>query len=268
MLVGVIGITVILALGVGSGMAVTADSEAPITIDSEYNGTTTSADHVFVVRITLSPSKRALNRSTIDISATEGAFISTSSVETSQSTTDGRQVISRVEDRAMRFEIDRLGTGESATIELRVYPKKLVPEGEPLAIVETTVQYQNNNEIVTQQRTVAPAVSDSEVGIVSTGTVPDAVYAIGGAVAGVLLTGLATGIIWRRKRARLRSIARDLSGAVVSSEARQLVQDLRAQLGESTGEDRDDHGDGGSSSVSSTETESDEDDVHLEISLE
>lgn len=237
---GAIVVALLIGIGLagapGLGAAVeTGASEPPIEVTAEYVGENVDADHAFAVAVTLEPDERTLKTSSIDVAATEEAFLSAGSIDTSVSTRDGRQVVSRVEDSTAAFDIGRLHPGEQVTIEVMIYPRMLVPDDDRLATVEASTQFSDNQEIVSDSIPVNPEMRPTDVGIVESEATDWRLLLGSGVGVGLIVAGGATWLVWRRRRAHLQRLARQLRDVAVAGETRRLANELLGALGGTDG---------------------------------
>lgn len=234
-------VLVVLLLPVGAGVtgatAAAQPAEVPAEVTTTYLGDSAESNHAFALRVSVTPQDRTLESTEIDVDSTTQAFISASSIDTIVSTEDGRQVVTRVEDNPGAFRIGQLRPGEEVIVEMELYPRALVPNGDRLADVEVTTQFAANSRIVSESVDVAPSLSAEDVTVVQSPPVPLPVGIGGGAVAGGLVAGLAGFALWRQKAGQLQRILNKLDTAVMSAEARELVTQARSVIGTSSSED-------------------------------
>lgn len=246
-------VTVLAVIALVLSVAVVGTSTAaqqpalPVEVTTDYIGDSTEANHAFNTRITVAPTDRTLESTTVDIATTARAFISQRSISTSVNTQDGRQVLTRSNEGDGEFHIDRLRPGEEVTIELELYPQVLVPGGERLAQVGVESQFAANNRVVENEIDVAPEVSEGDIAVVEEPQIP-LVAAVGGSlVSGILLCGLIGVVLWKRKQSQLGQLLDRLDDVVMSAEAADIVAQTRTVAGASdtgvdseSGEDTDD----------------------------
>ncbi|QAU11345.1 hypothetical protein EKH57_00175 (plasmid) [Halorubrum sp. BOL3-1] len=234
-------VVIVLLLPVGAGLAGTTaaaqQAEVPAEVTTTCLGDSGESNHALTLRVSVTPQDRTLESTEVDIDSTTQAFISASSVDTIVSTEDGRQVVTRVKDNPGAFTIDRLRPGEEVIVEMELYPRTLVPNGDRLASVEVTTQFAANSRIVSESVDVAPRLPAEDVAVVQTPAVPLPAGIGGGVVAGGLVAGLAGLVLWRRKTGQLQRILGQLDTAVMSAEARELVSQARSVIGTSGSED-------------------------------
>jgi hypothetical protein len=209
------------------------DIDSLMSIEATFLGTTNNSEHAFDVRIRVEPTTETgpIRNTTIIAVPTSDAFAETGAINTTVTTTDGEQVLTRLERDRIAYRISELDPEESVVIRFRLYPKALVPTGDSLAEVTVKTRLATNEQIVRGQRNISPSVPAQQVGTVPARLLPTPALVGGGAVLG---GSTAVAFVWwrgRTRRARLVERLHRLRDAVSTRQATQQVDDLLADFG-------------------------------------
>lgn len=216
----IIGIVVLAYAGVGTVAGLTASQTAddiPITVETNYTGTSPESTNSVILTVKIRPQERTLRSTRVVIDPTSQAFLSTSPVEIREATTDGRQVVQSLNGTTRGFQIGTLRPGESVAIQLALYPKAKLPNGDRLATVNIKTQFDENSREVNYSTPIDPNITpdpDGESGLRSLLVLPAGVGLLVGGIAGSI-----GGYVYFRWRlngitVRIRKIAEDATPRV------------------------------------------------------